>query len=236
MALYEDISFPMLPDRPYTIINMVTTVDGKAVAPDDKHPLFGGAADRPAMVELRAHCDALLYGATTGKHVKPAEFLNPKFQARRQELGLKPLMTYVLFSEHGSLADSDVIFSSPDFTPIVYVPQKTRLTLKNADVRHCGKGSVDVGAALQELKAKDGISSLNCEGGPTTNQPLLANGLVDEFFVTVRPVIFGGKPIRTIVEGELLPPERGQLELVSAEPAKTSEVFLRYRVKTRLQN
>ncbi len=229
--MYCDLSFPALPDRPYAFVNMVTTVDGKAVAPDERHPLFGGQHDRPVMLELRAHADALLYGATTGKDVPPEEFLDSDFQAARQAAGRDPLMKFVLLSHGGHLADSDKIFSNPDFRPIVYVPGSVDLKLQNADVRAAGSGdTLDLTAMMRELKERDGVGTALCEGGPSTNGPLLAAGLIDEFFVTVTPKIFGGKPIRTIVEGELLPPERGKLELVSATP-DDDEVFSRYRVQ-----
>ncbi len=230
MALYDDISLGQHPDRPYVFINMVTTVDGKAVAPDDDHPLFGGEHDRPNQLALRTHADALLYGATTGKDVSPEEFLDADFQARRKAAGHDPLMKYVLISHGGHLSDDDKIFRNPEFTPIVYVPSGVDLKLKNGDVRHAGSGNeLDEAAMLQELKEQDGVNVADLEGGPTTNQPFFAAGLVDEFFVTVAPKIFGGKPIRTIVEGELLSPQRGKLELVSAQP-EGDEVFLRYRV------
>ncbi len=230
MNVYPDLQFSPRPDRPFVFINMVTTVDGKAVAPDDDHPLFGGQHDRPTQLQLRAHADALLYGATTGKDVPPGEFLDADFQVARKAAGRGPLMKFVLISHGGHLADSDKIFSNPQFTPIVYVPGSVKLELQNADVRQAGSGdTLDLTAMSRELKERDGVDVAICEGGPSTNQPLLAAGLIDEFFVTVAPKIFGGKPIRTIVEGELLPPERGKLELISATPAD-DEVFLRYQV------
>jgi riboflavin biosynthesis pyrimidine reductase len=230
MTVYDNLKFPAHSDRPHLIIDMVTTVDGKAVAPDEDHPLFGGKADRSNMLALRAQADALIYGATTGKDVPPEEFLKPDFQAARRKVGREPLIKYVLFSHRGSLSDSDKAFSDPEVKPVVYVPEGTGLELKNAWIREVGKGNLDVTAILRELKSKGGVNVALCEGGPTTNQPLLEAGLVDEFFVTVSPQIYGGKPIRTIVEGDLLPPDKGQLELVSAKP-EGDEVFLRYRVK-----
>lgn len=230
MSLYRDIRFPARPDRPYVFINMVATLDGKAVDPANQQAPSGGKHDREAMLDLRAHADALLYGATTGKDVPPEEFLDSDFQAARKAAGRDPLMKFVLLSHGGHLADSDKIFGNPDFRPIVYVPGTVDLKLQNADVRQAGSGdTLDLTTMMRELKERDGVDAALCEGGPSTNSPLLAAGLIDEFFVTVTPKIFGGKPIRTIVEGELLPPEQGKLKLVSATPAG-DEVFLRYRV------
>ena len=231
MATYDDISFGSRSDRPYTFINMVATVDGKAVDPKDHEPPGGGPHDRPAMLALRAHADALLYGATTGKDVPPEEFLDPAFQAARKASGRDPLMKFVLFSHGGRLSDDDKLFGDPAFTPIVYVPKGVEPKLSNAEIRHAGSGeALDMPAVMRELKERDGIDVAVCEGGPTTNEPLLADGLIDEFFLTVSPRILGGKAVLTAVEGETLPPERGELELGSAETAG-DEVFLRYRVR-----
>lgn len=232
MALYDDIEFGSHPDRPYTLINMVATVDGKAVDPADHQAPGGGPEDRAAMLALRAHADALLYGATTGKDVPPEEFLDSGFQAARKAAGRDPLMKFVLLSHGGRLSDKDKIFGNPDFTPIVYVPEGVEPELSNADVRHAGSGGeLDVVAIMCELKERDGVEVALLEGGPTTNEPFLRAGLADEFFLTVAPKILGGKAILTAVEGEALPPGRGKLELVSVEPGGDA-AFLRYRLRT----
>ncbi|MDP4000507.1 MAG: RibD family protein [bacterium] len=232
MTPYDEISFGSHPDRPYTFINMVATVDGKAVDPGTRQAPSGGPHDRQAFLALRAHADVLIYGATTGKDVPPEEFLDADFQAARKKAGRDPLMKFVLLSHGGHLSTADKIFGNPDFTPIVYVPEGVELELKNADVRHAGRGGgLDVAAIVQELK-RDGADIAICEGGPTTNEPFLRDGLIDEFFLTVSPRILGGNAVLTAVEGEVLPPERGKLELVSAEPAG-DEVFLRYRVSVK---
>lgn len=230
MTPYDDISFGSHPDRPYTFINMVATVDGKAVDPATRQAPSGGPRDRQAFLALRAHADVLIYGATTGKDVPPEEFLDSDFQAARKKAGRDPLMKFVLLSHGGHLSNDDKIFGNPDFTPIVYVPEGVGLELKNADVRQTGSGGdLDVAAIMRELKERDGADVALCEGGPTTNEPFLRDGLIDEFFLTVSPRVLGGKAVLTAVEGEALPPERGKLELVSAEN-EGDEVFLRYRV------
>ncbi|MEX2043632.1 MAG: RibD family protein [Patescibacteria group bacterium] len=231
MTPYDDISFGSRPDRPYTLINMVATVDGKAVDPALGQQPVSGPVDRAAMLALRAHADALLYGVTTGKDVPPEEFLDPEFQTARKAAGRDPLMKFVLLSHGNHLSDGDKVFSDPKFTPIVYVPEGAGLRLKNADIRHAGSGgTLDVAAAMRELKERDGVDVAVCEGGPTTNESFLREGLVDEFFLTVAPKLLGGTAVLTAVEGESLPVDRSKLELVSAKPAG-DEVFLRYRIK-----
>src|SRR5690606_18090468 len=58
-------------DRPYVVVNMVTTLDGRATAAGRVHEL-GSALDRRLMRKRRAAVDAVLRGADT---VRP----NPRF-------------------------------------------------------------------------------------------------------------------------------------------------------------
>lgn len=45
------------------------------------------------------------------------------------------------------------------------------------------------------------MRSIVCEGGPTLNGELLAAGLVDELFLSLSPLLLGGRDPLTIVEG-----------------------------------
>src|SRR5918998_1150655 len=47
-----------------------------------------------------------------------------------------------------------------------------------------------------------GVRALLCEGGPTLNRALLAQGLVDELFLTLSPQLTGEPGAPRIVEGE----------------------------------
>ena len=60
---YLDLTFPPAPsdERPYVIINMVGSIDGKAVIGSSERGL-GSAADKQRMQELRAHADVVLNG------------------------------------------------------------------------------------------------------------------------------------------------------------------------------
>ena len=68
-----------------------------------------------------------------------------------------------------------------------------------------------------------------CEGGPTLNGALLADGLVDELFLSLAPKLSGGVDPLTIVEGMTLPGAVDmELEwLLESE----SHLFLRYALR-----
>jgi riboflavin biosynthesis pyrimidine reductase len=64
-----------------------------------------------------------------------------------------------------------------------------------ADIVIAGNEGVDLRAALQQLRAQN-LQTLLCEGGPTLNNQLLADDLVDEWCQTIAPLLTGGDATR----------------------------------------
>jgi riboflavin biosynthesis pyrimidine reductase len=64
-----------------------------------------------------------------------------------------------------------------------------------ATVVAAGDGEVDLSAALARLAA-DGAQVVLCEGGPSLNADLLAAGCIDEWALTVSPLLVGGPGAR----------------------------------------
>jgi 5-amino-6-(5-phosphoribosylamino)uracil reductase len=73
-----------------------------------------------------------------------------------------------------------------------------------------GDDEVDLTAALHALGQR-GASVVTCEGGPRLNGDLLVHDLVDEWALTLSPVLVGGEADRS-AHGRLTP-ELRQLEL-----------------------
>src|SRR5262245_42702021 len=62
---YLELTFPEPPaHRPYILVNMVGSLDGKAVVEHNEQGL-GSFEDQNRMQELRAHADAVINGAGT---------------------------------------------------------------------------------------------------------------------------------------------------------------------------
>jgi riboflavin biosynthesis pyrimidine reductase len=80
-------------------------------------------------------------------------------------------------------------------------------------------------AALADLRAR-GVRALACEGGPVLFGALLADGLADELFLTLVPLLTGEDGATRIIEGGDLP------EHARAEPLWVlragHELYLRY--------
>jgi len=95
-----------------------------------------------------------------------------------------------------------------------------------------GKGkSIDMGKALSELRDR-GLDVLLSEAGPHVTGQLIGEGLLDEVFLTLSPVMAGrGTEKRFgMVEGiELLPANGAWSKLLSAR-RHADYLFLRYGV------
>jgi riboflavin biosynthesis pyrimidine reductase len=79
-------------------------------------------------------------------------------------------------------------------------------------------------AQLRELRERHDVRSIVCEGGPMLAGSLLADGLVDELFLSISPLLLGGPEPLTIVTG---PPMASALELRSLLEHE-SHLYARY--------
>lgn len=212
--VYADLQLPEVPGRPFVYVNMVATADGAAHL-GGRTQGMGGPADRVAFRRLREHCDVVLVGAGTvrAEGYGPPR-LDPAARERRARRGLAPTPRIAVVSRRLDLHPGAKLFSDRAARPLVIAPEDADPVRRSAlqavaEVLSCGRGSVDLPAALHQLYAR-GIRRVLCEGGPTLNASLLACGMVDELFLTVAPLLVGGAAGR-IVAGELPFPARLEL-------------------------
>jgi riboflavin biosynthesis pyrimidine reductase len=193
-------------DRPYIAVNMVSSADGKATLAGKTAPM-SAPPDRELFHHLRTQADGILVGAETvrveryGPVTKTSEL-----QAKREREGVRPEALAVIATRSRALPDDIALFTR--------APESVRLIS-------------NVAAGLAELR-REGIRSLLCEGGPTLNATLFAEGVVDELFLTIAPTVAGSGEALTIVEGLPLP-ARVELELLTVHEAG-GHLFMRYCV------
>jgi riboflavin biosynthesis pyrimidine reductase len=238
--LYGRLGFP----APVVYSNFVSSLDG--VVTLGSKPSAGSvisgkyAADRFLMGLLRACADAVVIGAgtlraTPGHLWTPANVypaLATEFTALRSSLGRSAEPVLVLLTASGELD-----FAHPAIAKgaIVITTGGGAKKLGDRLPPACelvviGKGeSLDLGKAIGEL-GKRGLEVLLCEGGPHVMGQLLEDGLLDEAFLTLSPVVAGrgGEPRLGMVEGiELLPAHGAWSKLLSAR-RHGDYLFLRY--------
>jgi riboflavin biosynthesis pyrimidine reductase len=193
-------------DRPFVAVNMVSSADGKATL-DGRTAPMSAEVDRELFHHLRTQADGILVGAQTVRVERYGRVTKtPELRAKRESQGLRPDALAVIVTISGFLPeDLPLLRQTPDAVRLIGDPA----------------------TGLAELRA-EGIRSLLCEGGPTLNSTLFANGLVDELFLTIAPTVAGSGETLTIVEGLPLP-DAVDLELLTVHEAG-GHLFLRYRV------
>ncbi len=223
------------PERPYLVLNMVATLDGKA-ALGGRTAGIGGPADRELFHHLRTQADAVMAGAVTLRAERYGRIVrHPALREKRAREGLEtdPLACVVSASLDG-LAELPLL-AVPEQRVAVLTgasgelpPREARVEYVRAGRAEADGGEVDLRVALGRLRAEWGVRSVLCEGGPTLNAGLLRAGLVDELFLSLAPKLAGGADALTIVAGAQLPglPE---LELVWLLE-RHGELFLRLRL------
>jgi riboflavin biosynthesis pyrimidine reductase len=141
--------------------------------------------------------------------------------------------------------DGDIpLLAEPAARVVILTPSSASLPAGAAQaevdyIRAAHDGQLDLTAALAELRARFGVRTLLCEGGPHLNAQLLRAGLVDELFLSLSPLLAGGDPdrnpahpeaLRILAGPELSPPVALQLRGVLEHD---SGLFLRYGVHGR---
>ena len=199
----------MKPNRPFVLINMAMSADGKIAPPHRRFVVSGSRRDHANLLALRATTDAVMCGARTVDSAPVTlDAGGAAYERRRLRAGLARQNLRIVVSGSGSIDLRAAIFRHPGSPLIVLssgqAPKSRLAKLKRlADcVKVCGKNRVALGQALGWLRREWAVKRLLCEGGGELNFELLRLGLVDELHLTICPKIIGGKDAPTIADGD----------------------------------
>jgi riboflavin-specific deaminase-like protein len=216
------------PERPYLVLNMVSSLDGKATL-SGRTAGISSELDRELFHELRAQAGAVMVGAGTVREERYGRMIKTdELREKRRAAGLEPDALAVIVSGRLELTPDLPIFGEPDQRVLILTAAEHELEGVEAQVEYLRAGD-DLPLLAAKLREDYGVRSVVCEGGPTLNSHLLGAGLVDELFLSLHPLLAGGGEALTIVAGRTLvaPPE---LELVSLSEAD-SDLFTRWRIR-----
>jgi len=208
---------------------MIASVDGRATI-DGRAGKLGHPEDRALLRELRAGADAVLVGERTLAIERYATLLDEDQRVHRREAGLpeQPLLATV--SRRLTVRPSDIpLFDEPDQQIAVYCEREGDLPDCAADVsvHGLGEGRVAFAVVLAHLYEHHGVRAVSCEGGPTLLRELVAQGCVDDLWLTVSPVLVAGDGPTTLTGIALPEPHAMQLaDVLRAD----DHLFLRYVV------
>lgn len=254
--VYADLTFPSHDDEeiPYTYLNMVSSLDGKATM-SGKASGIGFAADRLLMDALRSVSDAVMIGAGTLRAEKLTLGVSRRASERRLAAGLGPQPLAVIVSGSSDLSEAieGNLLSAKPYNTLVIVPERSekestqRLvsqarTIQEPADRELGGSLVDLRHALRTLKRDYGVRRLLVEGGPSINGRLISSGLVREIFVTLSPKLLGadtgsekdrkspGSIVEDLRHAALVPGAATDLSLLSCH-LFDNELYLRYAIR-----
>ena len=231
--IYADLALPEGPNgRPYVVLNMVSTVDGK-IAIAGRAAGIGSSVDRTVMRQVRAAVDAVMVGAGTIRAEKVDPGVPAALARARQERGLPPQPLAVTLSRNLELEPTNRFFGAGPrlcclLTTRSASPARAAAFADSAQVERVGERDVDLVAALAMLRSGYGVRRMVVEGGPTLNQALLEHGLIDELFWTIAPKLVGGHGPGLLNGPRAAEGIASELALVSLHE-HAGELFARYR-------
>jgi riboflavin-specific deaminase-like protein len=217
-------------DRPYVVLNMASTADGRVAIGGRSAPV-AGSADRELFHQLRTQADAVMAGAGTARVERYRRITKtPALRAKREREGVWPEPLAVLISGRLDLPADLPLLQDPDSRVAIVTAVDDKLDGVQADVSYLLEPVTrELAPSLHTLRTEYGVRSILCEGGPHLNSSLLREGLVDELFLCVSPRIAGDPADPAGVEGDALPGPL-DLELMSLHEAD-QHLFFRYRVR-----
>jgi len=222
-----DVHRPIPGDRPWLLLDMVSSVDGR-IALGGRVGALSTPPDKALFHHLRGLADAVLVGAQTVRSENyGAVRSEPAAAERRASRNQAPDARLCIVSRSLELDPTARVFDEGGPLPVVFTcesspPERRERLAQVAHVEVIGDSSVDLTAAMQMLRAW-GSELVVCEGGAVINSELVDNGLVDELCLTVSPVL-GGDPLGLLATR---PHETRHLDLAWSHSVGGT-VFLRY--------
>ena len=235
-AVYEDLRLPAgAGDRPYTYLNMISSLDGKAVfGPPGTTWRFGSAIDHALFKQLRRSCDAILAGAGLMQvDDPPYPSLSEEERQKRIARGLRPEPLWIIASGLASIRPNLRIFEGGKKNVLVLASRCVEAAILRsfeavAQVLLVDTPKIPWQEAGSQLRSRYGIQRLYSIGGPILNASMLESDALDELFFTLSPKIQGGTGQATMFEGQGFPhgqwPQSKLLSLYGSE----DELFFRY--------
>lgn len=259
-TLYGPLALPTDAGRAWVISNFVASIDGVVAYNDPIPPGMGEISasnphDRAVMGLLRARADAVIVGAGTlrsvPRHLWTPAFIYPpladEYAALRATLGKPPTPLTVIVSGSGDVETTLPVFQRADSAALLLTTPSgaARLTRRvlgpqariqtvavSPDGGIAARAALDATVAALAMSGNAGQPLLLVEGGPRLLARFVAEGLLDEQFLTIAPQLVGRdnqfhRP--GLIEGQrLAPTDPRWARLVSARRAENF-LFLRYQ-------
>ncbi|MBD2663449.1 RibD family protein [Richelia sinica] len=225
----------MVQHRPHTTVVLAMSADGKIADYRRSPARFGSGADKAHLEKQIAASDAVIFGAGTLRaYGTTLTVTDPTLLQQRQQENRPPQPVHIVISHSANLNPEIKFFRQPVRRWLLTTSLGAHFWQERAEfeqilIFETPDGEIDTLSAWQYL-AKVQISRVAVLGGGQLVATLLAANVIDEFWLTVCPVLLGGATAPTPVEGQgFLYYFAPQLHLLEVQQIE-QEIFLHYQL------
>lgn len=195
-AVRQNVAFRMhvRTGRPFVVLKMASSLDGKAAARDGSSKWITGEEARADVQRLRAWSDAIVVGSGTALSDDPRLTIrDPAFASARSPLR-------VVVDPSGRVPGDRRAFdaAAPTLvatTELAPTPRRQEWVEAGADVAVLDRdatGGVSLPALIEMLGKRD-VQGVLLEGGPTLAWSAIRDGVVDQVVLYLAPMLVGGQ-------------------------------------------
>jgi 5-amino-6-(5-phosphoribosylamino)uracil reductase len=224
-------------NRLHTTVILAMTADGKIADYQSSAARFGSVNDRTHLEQQVSLADAVLFGAGTLRaYGSTMSVSNPLLLQERKARSQSPQPVQIVVSASGNLDSQWRFFQQPIPRWLITIPGNDGKWQSKAEFERIviapiiaqEKNSIINWTKTFQQLAELGLNKLAILGGGELVASLLAENLIDELWLTVCPIIFGGKSAPTPVEGTGFIQSQGiKLQLLEVKHIE-QELFLHY--------
>lgn len=196
--------------RPYVIINIAGSIDGKISNVERKQIRISDDDDLRRVDKLRAFSDGIMVGIGTVLSDDPSLTVKSEsLRYLRKIMGLHENPVRIVVDSRCRIPPDSKLLNEGEGKRILAVSESAdeerirvlKERYPSLKIIQTGKNRVDLRDLMERLR-KSGIERLLVEGGGEINYSLLCNGLVDEIRCYVGNMVIGGGSSPTVVDGE----------------------------------
>jgi len=218
IRLNEAYAKYIMTKRPFVILKVAMTLDGKIATPEGESKWITGEKARELVHKTRGSVDAVMTAIGTVK----AD--DPQLTARTKKVARSPIR--IVIDPDFEIPIDAKLLNTPPKTVIVTKVSKSQaseskkktLLEKNIKIVDYEGERVDLNWLMKKL-GETGITSVMIEGGSSLNSHAFEDGIVDKVMFFIAPKIIGGRESFPCVGGKAFRklPEAHQLKDVKVK-------------------
>jgi 2,5-diamino-6-(ribosylamino)-4(3H)-pyrimidinone 5'-phosphate reductase len=192
--------------RPYVVVNVAMSADGKISTRERRQVKISGVQDFVRVDRLKAGSDAVMVGIGTVFADDPSLTVkSDECRSHRLHRGVDEHPFRIVVDSTARIPLEAAILNKGAGKRIVAVshradPRKIAALEQKATVIIAGEKDVDLTTLMEKL-GEMGIQRVMVEGGGTLIAGLISAGLVNEIYTFIGNMIIGGKDSPTFVDG-----------------------------------